>query len=115
MMSAVATMGFALGLALGIEALLRQSRTYHERAAFHAQCADDIGRAALRKLTEAMAKRSEDQRARDAAGLDDENWLTPELITLSAQRESQLALARKYQRASRYPWLSVAPDPPEPE
>ena len=25
------------------------------------------------------------------------------------------ALARKYERAARYPWLSVAPDPPEPE
>jgi hypothetical protein len=24
------------------------------------------------------------------------------------------ALRRKYERAARYPWLSVAPDPPEP-
>jgi hypothetical protein len=24
-------------------------------------------------------------------------------------------LARKYRRAARYPWLPVAPDPPEPE
>lgn len=25
------------------------------------------------------------------------------------------AMARKYRRAARYPWLPVAPDPPEPE
>ncbi len=25
------------------------------------------------------------------------------------------AMARKYQRAARYPWLMVEPDPPEPE
>jgi hypothetical protein len=26
-----------------------------------------------------------------------------------------LALSRKYERAARYPWLPVAPDPPEPK
>jgi hypothetical protein len=25
------------------------------------------------------------------------------------------SLARKYERAARYPWLPVEPDPPEPE
>ncbi len=28
--------------------------------------------------------------------------------------EHHLALSEKYERASRYPWLSVEPDPPEP-
>jgi hypothetical protein len=26
-----------------------------------------------------------------------------------------LLMAKKYQRAARYPWLPVAPDPPEPQ
>jgi len=31
------------------------------------------------------------------------------------RRDRQLRLAGKYERAARYPWLPVAPDPPEPE
>ena len=30
------------------------------------------------------------------------------------QADYHASLARKYERAARYPWLSVAPDPPEP-
>ena len=31
------------------------------------------------------------------------------------QSEHHRAMREKYERASRYPWLPVAPDPPEPE
>jgi hypothetical protein len=36
-------------------------------------------------------------------------FITPELGTYHK------AMAAKYARAERYPWLPVAPDPPEPE
>ncbi len=35
--------------------------------------------------------------------------------TAGAVAEHEAALGRKYERAARYPWLSVAPGPPEPE
>lgn len=34
---------------------------------------------------------------------------------VAALRHYQAQLRRKYRRAARYPWLPVAPDPPEPE
>src|SRR5579871_4762470 len=32
-----------------------------------------------------------------------------------ARRDYYAEMARKYDRATRYPWLPIAPDPPEPE
>ena len=37
------------------------------------------------------------------------------LSTLSRISGYHAAMARKYERAARYPWLPVEPDPPEPE
>jgi hypothetical protein len=42
----------------------------------------------------------------------------PESLDEAARRgrsEWQAALAKKYRRAARHPWLPVWPDPPEPE
>jgi hypothetical protein len=36
-------------------------------------------------------------------------------FTVWAVAEYEAALRRKYERAARYPWLPVEPDPPEPE
>jgi hypothetical protein len=35
--------------------------------------------------------------------------------TPGAEADHEAALRLKYERAARYPWLPVAPDPPEPE
>jgi hypothetical protein len=54
--------------------------------------------------SEELAKRSRD--------------LAASLLANAREPERKMAyygaLKRKYQRAARYPWLSVAPDPPEP-
>jgi hypothetical protein len=48
-------------------------------------------------------------------------WTAPRGVdsrgeVISAERDRwHAALAAKYLRAARYPWLSVEPDPPEPE
>ncbi len=35
--------------------------------------------------------------------------------TAGAEADQEAALKLKYEHAARYPWLPVAPDPPEPE
>ncbi len=43
-------------------------------------------------------------------------WFKVDGDTTSPVRDEwRRALAEKYDRAARYPWLPVAPDPPEPE
>jgi hypothetical protein len=37
------------------------------------------------------------------------------LTTLPGKRAYHAAMARKYRRAARYPWLPVEPDPPAPK
>ncbi len=38
-----------------------------------------------------------------------------EAIRRTPRSRHYQAMARKYERAARYPWLPVAPDPPEPK
>jgi hypothetical protein len=42
-------------------------------------------------------------------------WLGPMGTLWERQGEWHWAMKRKYERAARYPWLPVAPDPPEPK
>ncbi len=37
------------------------------------------------------------------------------MLLPSPYHEREDELARKYERAARYPWLPVEPDPPEPQ
>ena len=41
--------------------------------------------------------------------------LSRDFDRLRNRADHHAALRRKYERAARYPWMSVEPDPPEPE
>src|SRR4051812_32035732 len=44
----------------------------------------------------------------------DGDYLERRMKALAARRTYYAGLVRKYRRAERFPWLPVAPDPPEP-
>lgn len=50
---------------------------------------------------------------RDTAWGFDENGLTMEITT--AEYSWHVALQKKYERATRFPWLPIASDPPQPK
>lgn len=88
------------GIAFWAIRLTRLSSRYREQAAHHSNelmyvwnicCFDDL-------KTEASRRRH------------------AEHLAFSRRREADhVALKAKYDRASRYPWLSLVPDPPMPE
>jgi hypothetical protein len=71
---------------LWAERLLRLPREYRDRAGYYSQCEFDA------------SGRLAPGNPRDRAVVDHYH-----------------SLHEKYERAARYPWLPIAPDPPEPE
>jgi hypothetical protein len=98
LMIAVAAIGLSIGGTIEAVRLVRLSRSYSDRAASHA--AYDRG-------WRAMA---------DEYGAD---YRLPthdaRTISLREVTDFHVKLRLKYERAARYPWLPVEPDPPEPE
>ena len=84
---AVLVLGLGMGAMVGGVRLKRRRDSFLARARFHAQ-------------TEAACREA----GRPAP--DPSDW---PIIEYDA------AMARKYRRAARYPWLPVEPDPPDPD
>jgi hypothetical protein len=83
-MIAVAVVGLALGGIVGGVRLARRRQAF-------------LHRAKLYERVESAAR-----------ALERRQFLRPGIA------EDYAAIARKYHRAARYPWLPVEPDPPEP-
>ena len=92
-------------LIFGLE-LDRRSRRFARLAAYHTNLA-------LEHFGTLMAFGGEPPPIRDVppAGLGPTRYLHRAKALLNYHS----VLTEKYQRAARYPWLPVAPDPPEPE
>jgi hypothetical protein len=100
---AVAIVAILIGVGLEVG---RRSRRFARLAAYHTNVA-------LEHFGTLMAFGGEPPPLRDVppAGLGPARYLHPARALL----RYHCALTEKYQRAARYPWLPVAPDPPEPE
>jgi hypothetical protein len=61
-----------------------------------------------RKLKEIIEQDLNELRAQEAAQMED-------LRSYAASRRYYAEMHNKYRRAARYPWLPVAPDPPDPQ
>jgi hypothetical protein len=85
-----------VALLLGVVAILRRRTHFQRLADYHAEAARQL--------------RSSHGSAIHPGGAYVHIPLTPP--SLADYHEN---LAAKYERAARYPWLPIAPDPPEPE
>ncbi len=90
MMVAVAIVGLASGLWRRRESFLEESRRYAVAATLH-PCS-----------------------LPPEEGTDEYRRWQEEEEMIRRRDDHLLRLAAKYERAARYPWLPVAPDPPEP-
>ena len=102
-MVAVAIVAILIGVGLEVG---RRSRRFARLAAYHSNVA-------LEHFGTLMAFGGEPPPIRDVppAGLGPTRYLHRAKALLNYHS----VLTEKYQRAARYPWLPVAPDPPEPE
>ena len=80
----------ALGVVMGLDGMRRRREEYSARVAYHA--------------------REYRERLRPPAGA----GMPPAPIVMASARY-HFKLAEKYGQAARYPWITVDPDPPEPE
>jgi hypothetical protein len=118
LMAVVAVFGVASGLGV----MAWRSSVYRSLAAWHSRHEEGMRRE-VEELEENLANASgRISKSRESGDVEEEAaWLRgvaqwQEKLT-PYRREIQKAgrLREKYQRAARYPWLPVAPDPPEPE
>jgi len=107
-MIAVAAIGLAIGLTIGVGVRLRQRREYFLSLAQSHQ-----------KEVASSAARGNALKSRfgGTSGMTDEELmrLRGDYDRMMDRADHHASLARKYERATRYPWLPVEPDPPEPE
>ena len=96
-----------VGLAAGAEVMRRRGADFRRRASSYSELAADLHEVAA---SEAQSALSGVYVSRTADGA-----IIPATRDLLTGRAGHYAaLARKYERAARYPWLHVEPDPPEP-
>jgi hypothetical protein len=124
-----------LMLAVAVAALLtggivlaRRSAHYRREAEFHSRAAARLRAEQRSKASTARAGREQAEmwtrRARDAGSKtaaqaveDTAPGIAPyeaAARAAGATADNHDLLARKYERAARYPWLPVEPDPPQP-
>ena len=100
-MVAVAITCLVLGGTVEAIRLGRLAQSHRERVAFHA-------------ATERGFRVMADQFGDDAAvPLSVES--NTQVVPIRDLIDEQIRMRHKYERAARYPWLPVPPDPPEPE
>jgi hypothetical protein len=110
------------GVASGLGVMAWRSSVYRSLAARHSRHEEGMRRE-VEELEENLANVPDRiAKSREAGDVEEEEaWLrgvTQWQEKLSPyRREIQRAgqLREKYERAARYPWLPVAPDPPEPK
>ena len=98
----------AIGLMIGGGVLLKQRRDYFRSLAQSHQKEVDSSTARGKALKSRFGRTS--------------GMTTEEIMHLHGDYDRMMdradhhaSLARKYERAARYPWLPVEPDPPEPD
>lgn len=102
-MVAVATAAVLLGGYVEFNLLRRRSAMYRDRAREHSEMEMVLREIAAREGSRTRLDIS------PGPGLRTKPFTIPVVIDFEA------GLKRKYERAARYPWLSVAPDPIMPE
>ena len=124
----------AITLLIGAEALRRRSNSYRAIAAYHRHeeemqryilnggfgLSTDPAQKTTFTRTKPAPRATEAQRYADDAPerqAASQGFLVESLdrSTLEERRGRHASLKAKYERAARYPWLSVPPDPPEPK
>lgn len=102
-----------VGLGIGVYQWLVSRTTVFERRVQHAAFEHQIAleRSAVISIRLASLRSSRDIDAARAQ----RDHLNDELAKAQAKEAYYTAIARKYLRAARYPWLPVAPDPPSPK
>jgi hypothetical protein len=117
MMIAVAVVAIILGSGLQACRTYRKSQMFAEKAKFHS-----FREWQRRRLVAAIVYPAELNRKRALLFPSERKDLleSAEISERVAKHEGiradyQAALKTKYERAARYPWLPVEPDPPEPE
>jgi hypothetical protein len=97
-----------VALLLGGEMMRRRRQRYREQADFHAFaeafCARDV------RMARATPPAPPGGTAASLLNLDGADRTAVEQAASAAAYHA--AMKRKYERAARYPWLSVEPDPP---
>jgi hypothetical protein len=125
LMIAVAIAGLILGIAIGGVRLLRRHGQFQGLAEMHAKIAgiwreEEQSWSRVVALCEVMM-RGEGDGGFFGFGPRKDSYRAKAVHYRAAVAKAVLkvsyrdAMRSKYQRAARYPWLSVEPDPPEPE
>jgi hypothetical protein len=98
----------AIGLMIGVGVLLKQRRDYFLSLAqsHQTEVASSTARA------EALKSRF---RGTSGTAIEEIMHLHRDYDRMMDRADHHASLAYKYERAARYPWLPVEPDPPEPE
>jgi hypothetical protein len=98
----------AIGLMIGGLVLLKQRRDYFLSLVQSHQQELDSSAARGQALKSRFGR---------ASGMTTEEimHLHNDYDRMMERADHHASLARKYERAARYPWLSVEPDPPDPE
>lgn len=110
-----------VGLACGGEVMRRRADKFTERAAYFAR-EEQMSRWGVEALEEQIADSLMDleshRKNKSKPKVDLNSWVLFWEARLKARcviANQKASLRRKYERAARYPWLPVAPDPPEPK
>jgi hypothetical protein len=111
MMLAVAVAAVVIGGTV----IARRQRVYRVRAAFHAQ-QEQVAAKRWRHWSQAEVRLSRPPGDRNPPRSDQEPQIVVEMVDYSRNRAAYHARLRvKYERLARYPWLTIAPDPPSPD
>jgi hypothetical protein len=117
LMIAVAVLGLTLGGAIEAVRLARLSRSYRDRAAFHAAIEESYRGTAARYGDGHKVKGFRASADRHGDGDDVMYSMSADarMVPVRDIIDSQVKMRLKYEHAARYPWLPVGPDPPGPE
>ncbi len=108
-----------VAIALGVDRMVRRAGRMRTRAAFHGreerQATEALSRPGAIRGVAADLVHHRHRWDLGGARFEETNELFDEMFA-SEQRRADYhgAMRRKYERAARYPWLPVEPDPPEP-
>jgi hypothetical protein len=128
MMVLVAAVALALGATVWGFEMRRLASSDALRARMHMQL-ETMHRGDEAKVLKATQEIEQLQKESDQEGplLDEDTYASSAFVNDGMRRLSEVAarsrrladhhaaLKRKYERAARYPWLTIEPDPPEPE
>jgi hypothetical protein len=115
LMIAVAALGLILGGVIEAVRLVRLSRSYRDRAAFHAAIEESYRGTAGRYGDGHNVRSFRVTTDRDGDDVMYSMSADSRMVPVRDLIDDQVKMRLKYERAAHYPWLPVEPDPPEPE